>query len=136
MSMWILEAVPFIVISHGLSWLFTYFLCFCLYSCSSPLVCFAVVFRVSCCSSFTRSLLSECLSCIVFVIFFLHAEVLSSLLSPSYLFIISQAQVSFLFILSSFERCIHHFSTTTHCQLSPSFIFLSFPDQASFPFFL
>lgn len=44
---------------------------------------------------------------------FFHAEVLSSLLSPSYLFIISQAQVSFLFILSSFERCIHHHSLST-----------------------
>ena len=48
----------------------------------------------------------------VFHIFF-HAKVLSSLLSPSYLFIISQAQVSFLFILSSFERCIHHHSLST-----------------------
>ena len=44
---------------------------------------------------------------------FFHAKVLSSLLSPSYLFIISQAQVSFLFILSSFERCIHHHSLST-----------------------
>ena len=47
--------------------------------------------------------------------------------------------LSFLKLKSAFSLSflpLRGASTTTHCQLSPSFIFLSFPDQASFPFFL
>ena len=57
---------------------------------------------------------------------FFHAKVLSSLLSPSYLFIISQAQVSFLFILSPLRGA----STT-----SPPPLTVNFPPLLSFYLF-